>query len=326
MVGATGSSYNISSTTSLNNGFKFRCIVSGTCSPSEISGVATLMVNTPVSITNQPTGKTVCPGDPVTFSVGSEGTGRTFQWRKNGTNIPGAKSSTYSLSSVNVSHAGTYSCVISGTCGNITSNNATLTVNTAPSIITQPINKTVCEGDPATFSVVVSGTGLSYQWQISINGGTTYNNLSGATGSSYNIPSASSLANGAKIRCFVRGSCGLSVTSSAATLTVNKAPAITSHPSNISVLVGRSAIFSVLATGTGKTYQWQVSTNGGATYYNISGAISSSYTVSNAQTNQSGYKYRCRVSGTCSPGVTSNAATLSVSGLIKPKPILKTLR
>ena len=47
----------------------------------------------------------------------------------------------------------------------------------------------------------------------------------------------------------------------------------------ITICVGGSNTFSVTATGTGITYQWQVSTDGGANWSNIAGATASSYTV-----------------------------------------------
>ena len=73
------------------------------------------------------------------------------------------------------------------------------------------------------------------------------------------------------------------------------------------------ATFSVSATGTGLTYQWQVSTNGGMTFTNISGATGATYTVT-ATSVVSGNKYRVIVSGTaaCGSSITSNVALLTV--------------
>ena len=45
-----------------------------------------------------------------------------------------------------------------------------------------------------------------------------------------------------------------------------------SQPGNSSVLPGTDVDFSVTATGTGLTYQWQVSTDNGSTWTNIEGA------------------------------------------------------
>lgn len=79
-------------------------------------------------ITTQPTSATVTAGGTVSFSVvASDG---TYQWQLNGTNIGGATSATYSISSVTTSQAGTYRVVVTNNVGSVTSSDATLTVNT----------------------------------------------------------------------------------------------------------------------------------------------------------------------------------------------------
>src|SRR5439155_526527 len=96
-----------------------------------------------------------------------------------------------------------------------------------PTITTQPVSRTVTAGQTATFSVTATGTApLSYQWQ---RGGVP---ISGATLASYTTPSTTSGDNGAQFTVVVSNPAG-SVTSSAATLTVNPAPVaptITSQP------------------------------------------------------------------------------------------------
>ena len=64
------------------------------------------------------------------------------------------------------------------------------------------------------------------------------------------------------------------------TITAGTAPVIASQPSDITVCSGNNASFTVLVNEG--TYQWQVSTNGGTTFSNISGATNATYTVSNA--------------------------------------------
>jgi glucose/arabinose dehydrogenase len=84
---------------------------------------------TPV-ITDQPDNLTLSAGQTATFSVSASGaTPMNFQWRKNGVNISGATSSTYSITNVQTSHAGNYSVTVSNSFGQVTSNNAALTVN-----------------------------------------------------------------------------------------------------------------------------------------------------------------------------------------------------
>ena len=89
------------------------------------------------------------------------------------------------------------------------------------------------------------------------------------------------------------------------------APAITTQPESKTVTVGQTATFTVAATGTSPTYQWQYSTDGGATWTNIPGATSNSYTTDTTALDMNGYQYQCVVSNTAGK-VTSSAATLTV--------------
>ncbi len=88
------------------------------------------------------------------------------------------------------------------------------------------------------------------------------------------------------------------------------APTITSQPSSVSVTSGGSVTFSVVATGAPLNYQWAL---GGAA---ISGATSSSLTISNAQMANAG-SYTVVVSNSAG-SVTSNSATLTLLGSSLP--------
>src|SRR5207249_1885322 len=97
----------------------------------------------------------------------------------------------------------------------VTSSVATLTVNSPPTITSQPVSRTVTAGQTATFSVTATGTApLNYQWQ---RGGVP---ISGATLASYTTPPTTSADNGAQFTVVVSNTAG-SVTSSVATLTVS---------------------------------------------------------------------------------------------------------
>ena len=182
------------------------------------SSAAVLIISTGVSITGQPAGQTVCPGGPANFTVTATGTGLTYQWRKGGVNIVGATSSSYTIASAVAGDAGSYDVVVSGTCSPAaTSSAAVLIISTGVSITGQPGGQTVCPGGPATFSVVATGGGLTYQWR---KGGV---NIIGATSSSYTIASVVA-GDAGSYDVVVSGTCGSPVTSAAASLTVNTPP------------------------------------------------------------------------------------------------------
>jgi hypothetical protein len=103
--------------------------------------------------------------------------------------------------------------------------------NPAPVISTQPASVAVTAGQGAGFSVVASGSGLSYQWKF--NDAT----IAGATSASYSIASTTS-ANAGSYTVTISNSGG-SVTSSAAVLTVN-AVVYPATPSGSSISAGAS--------------------------------------------------------------------------------------
>ena len=184
---------------------------------SHVNGPAAPIAPT---ITTQPVSLTVTAGQTATFTVVASGTAPLgYQWRKNGTNIAGATSASYTTPATTTSDSGsTFDVVVSNSAGSATSASVKLTVNgatAAPSITTQPTSQTVSVGQTASFSVTASGTApLSYQWS---KDGTA---ISGATSSSYTTPAATASDNGALFTVVVSNSAG-SVASSAATLTVS---------------------------------------------------------------------------------------------------------
>jgi hypothetical protein len=82
------------------------------------------------TITTQPSAATVNVGQNAAFSVTATGGSLTYQWRRNGVNISGATSASYTLSNAQSSDNGAlFSVVVSNGSGSVTSANATLTVN-----------------------------------------------------------------------------------------------------------------------------------------------------------------------------------------------------
>ncbi len=278
IAGATSASYTTPTTTTSDSGSTFAVVVTNTAG-TVTSAVATLTVNpAPVAptITTPPANQTVTAGQTAAFTVVAAGTAPlSYQWQKNGVAISGATSSSYTTPATTSSDNGAqFTVVVSNTAGSVTSNAATLTVNAAPvapSITTQPTSQTVTAGQATSFSVAATGTApLSYQWQK--NGA----NIAGATTASYTTPATTTSDGGSTFRVVVTNSAG-TVTSAAATLTVNAAPvapSITTQPTSQTVTAGQAASFSVAATGTAPlSYQWQKNAVA------ISGATSSSYTT-----------------------------------------------
>jgi subtilisin-like proprotein convertase family protein len=110
-------------------------------------------------------------------------------------------------------------------------------------------------------------------------------------------------------------------TTAAITINVNQLPAVTTPPSNLTVCANSNATFTATATGAGISYQWQVSTNGGGSYTNLSntapysGVTTNTLLITNVPASFNNNRYRLVVSGTCPPNAISAAAILTVNPL-----------
>ena len=223
-------------------------------------------------IATQPSSVTNNSGTTASFGTRAGGSSPlSYQWRSNGTNIPGATMFSYARTNVQVTDPSAYSVVVSNSFGSITSSVATLTVFFGPQITTQPASQTVSSGSNVLFNVMATGNPTpAYQWRL--NG----TNILGANASSYTRTNAQS-SDAGNYSVAVSNATG-SVTSSIAALTVNGPPSITGQPQTQAVIVGGSTSFNVTAVGAGPlTYQWQK--DGAA----IPGAITSAISINNVQ-------------------------------------------
>jgi hypothetical protein len=300
-------------------GADYNVVVSGDCPSSVTSLNADVVVNAATDITVQPITETVCEGDAASFTVGATGAGLTYQWRQ-GTNnmidggrISGATTATLTFDPTMSGDASAdYNVIVTGTCGNETSVNTTLNIDTAPVITSQPGNQTLCAGNTATFNVVATGAGLTYQWRkngINLADG---GSVSGSTTATLTIDNIT-VADIADYSVVVSGTCPGTATSANASLTINLSPIITLQPSNQTVCEGNAATFTVNASGSGLTYQWRQGTSGLVNGGNISGATSSTLIIDPATSADASTDYNVVITGGCPLSSTSADATLTIN-------------
>jgi hypothetical protein len=298
IVGGTASTLVLSAAQASDVG-SYDVVVTNALS-STTSSTANLGLNTPVSITTQPTGATLGLGGSATLVVGASGTAPiSYQWRREGVPIPGATLATYQITSAKATDQGAYDVVVNNVAGTATSNAVTVAVNTPVSITTQPAALTVNPGTAASFSVVALGSGtLTYQWR---RAGLA---IPGANSTTYSIAAAQA-SDAWTYDVVVTNALGSAI-SSGALLSVNTPVAITAQPQSLAVVVQTPLSLSVTATGTAPlTYQWR---KGGTP---IAGATGATLTVSPAQLADAG-SYDVQVTNPVGM-VQSNAAQVTVA-------------
>jgi subtilisin-like proprotein convertase family protein len=178
-------------------------------------------------------------------------------------------------------------------------------------ITTHPANQTLCPTNAvATFMVSVAGSGPnSYQWQVSTDGGTIWNNItaiapySGSNTGALTINPVAASMNGYLYRVNINGGTNCSVTSNAASLTINPLPTavITANP----LIIGptqTSTISSTVTANPAATYAW---------YYNglvLPGEVASTLLVNYGSPGD----YQLKVTNACGVGL-SNIITIANS-------------
>lgn len=290
--GATSNQLTITGVTAGNAG-TYTCQVSNSCATPTSAG-ALLTVNPVTAITTQPVSQTLCSGGTLNLSVVADGLGLTYQWKKGVTPV-GTNSPNFSLSNITTADAGTYTCEVTGTCGNATSNSAVISVNPITTITQQPSPQTICQGSNTFLTVAADGANLNYQWK---RGNTNV----GTNSPTLNLNNAQ-VADGGSYTCVVTGACG-TVTSNAVTVTVNPTTVVTTQPLTQSACNGTPVTFSVVANGIGLGYQWKKDGN------IIQNATSAAYTI-NSITGADAGNYTCEITGGCG-NATSNIAALTV--------------
>lgn len=127
---------------------------------------AALTVETALAITQQPMSQSVCEGGPVTFDVTAGGTPPlSYQWRKDGGDIPGATNASLTIDQVTAADAGVYDVVVTNTCGEVTSDPARLTIIPipAPPMSASANPNPACAGVSVTLSAS-GGSGGAFKW------------------------------------------------------------------------------------------------------------------------------------------------------------------
>lgn len=161
IAGAISANYYIASASSTNAGTYSVRATNAAGTTTINAGTVTVANAGAPGITLQPLSKTVAPGARFSLLVSATGSGNlAYQWRKDGTSLPGATQNVFEIPLVTAAHAGNYTCVITNSAGTTTSNAATVSVSADAS---RPANiscrTNIGTGKSVIPGFVVQGTG-----------------------------------------------------------------------------------------------------------------------------------------------------------------------
>lgn len=274
-----------------------------------------------------PSDTTVTSGDTASFSASAEGDGPlTVQWQTSTdgttwTDLPGATTDLLDLDAVTYAENGLQvRAVYTNAEGAVPSATATLTVEaTTAFFTTDPSDVSALVGDTATFTVAVDGDPTpTLQWQGSPDGGATWLDLDGETGTDLVIADLTLDDDGILVRALATNPAG-EVVSGEALLTVAAiAPTVTAEPTSVTVAEGGDATFTVAVSGTPQPdIQWQVLSADGSLWADIAGATGTTLTLNDVTAAQNGTVYRAFVSND-GGAVATTSVTLTVTVVAPP--------
>jgi hypothetical protein len=320
----------ISATSAASSSGNITVTASNTCGTSPVSTLL-VSVSSPTPTFTAPSVASICQSVDVTYTTE---TGKSnYVWSV----TTGSLGSDYTITSGGTSTdnsftlkwltTGNKTVTVNYTSGGCSGTVASKTLNViSNAIITvQPVNPpAMCAGAGSNaISVTAIGSVTGYQWQVSTDGGSNWNNISNTapysnvTTNTMTITNPPAGLNNAQYHCLVTGSCG-AVTSNAATLTVNGTVIISQSTATQTKCIGGSfAPISVTASGASLSYQWYSNTTatiiGGTALGASNGAQTDTYTLQ-ATISDTLYYY-CIVGGTC------GSATSVISGAIIVSPL-----
>lgn len=318
--GATGPSYSMPNVSNANIGeYSVEISNSAGSTLSDYAVVTAAQIVYPPAIISHPASQTVFPGGIAVMSVSANGsTPLSYQWRKDGVDLPGETEDKLYLDSITSQDFGAYTVVVSNSAGSVTSEPATITDATIPpSFSTSLSSQTALVGETVKFSAEANGTApFTYQWRkdgINLSNGA---NVSGATTPTLTLSNLSAGSAGV-YSLTVSNSAGANTTNGA-TLTVtqppvsNQGPEFILHPISKTVAYGETVtlIGEIKALPTA-TYRWRKNGEDLIDVGGVTGSRTSVLTIYGANFAHMGTYTLVATNGLGS--ATSNAAELIVT-------------
>lgn len=229
--GATKSSLKLARPTTAQDGDLYRALLTNAIGRVK-SAVATLTVTGVPTMSVQPKATSAVAGTSVTFTASAKGHPlATVQWHVSTDNgktyapVAGATATTLTFTAQLAQSGNLYQATFTNSHGAVKSKAAKLLVGVLPTP-THPTDVTVNIGATATFTLALADNPQpKIQWQVSVDGGTTWTTIKGATKATLKLGRVKSLLDGNGYRAILTNTFG-STTTTAATLTVLGLPTL----------------------------------------------------------------------------------------------------
>lgn len=187
-----------------------------------------------------------------------------------------------------------------------------LTVQPGVFVRKHPASRTVCANEAAGFGIRATGPDISYQWEVSNDGG---NSFSDVVGAAYTGTTTDSLiwtdvpvfSGRLLFRCRIQGTgaCFGPFYSDTASLRVKTPASLTRHPEDQGICYGDSSVFTVGAVGANLRYYWERGRGGSFEPVGGNRPALAVYTAPPEPV-----YYRCRVESDCGPALYTREALL----------------
>lgn len=120
-----------------------------------------------------------------------------------------------------------------------------VTVVKPPTLVVNPVDKSVCVGSNTSFTTSAAGGPFTYQWEVSTTNGASWVPIAGATSATFTVSNATALMNNNLYRAVISAApCAGTTTTTAAKLTVNALPVITIATPITQLVPGRTTIIT----------------------------------------------------------------------------------
>jgi len=299
---------------------KEKAIVTITYEGKSLTFDVYLIDRTPLVITQQPRNATAAVGQTATVSINAQGDGVQYLWYLQ---APGdtkfqktaITTNTYTCTMTEDLEGSRLYCVVTDKFGfSVTSDTATLRKPVAVSILRQPQDIAVSEGQIVSVKIAAEGDGLRYDWYVQKPGMAAFGKAA-ATKETFSHEMDQAFS-GSRVYCVITDRYGNSVTSDTVTLRMTESLNILSQPQSVQVAPGKDVRLTVRAEGKDLQYRWYVCAPGDNRFVDTD-VTTSRYTCQMTQ-QLTGSRLFCVITDAFGQQVQTDTVTISAPQQDKP--------